>query len=92
MRKIKTGKVEISSDEFNPKKGKFRVNMFVDLDVIDEIRKLAETEHMPYQTWINRKLRELVEGKATGLTEKDIAKLIDARLEKRVDKKVLKRA
>ena len=41
MRKIKTGNVEISPDEFNPKKGKFRVNMFVDLDVVDEIR-LAE--------------------------------------------------
>jgi hypothetical protein len=93
MKKIKTGKVEIGEDEFNPKKGKFRVNMFVDLDVIDEIRKLAGAEHMPYQTWINRKLRELVEGRSmSALTEEDIARMIDARLEKRVDKKVLKRA
>lgn len=60
-KKIKTGKVEIGVDEFNPKKGKFRVNMYVDLDVIDEIRKLASKEHMPYQTWINRKLRAIVE-------------------------------
>ena len=93
MKKIKTGKVEIGADEFNPKKGKFRVNMFVDLDVIDQIRELADKEHMPYQTWINRKLRDLVDGKnhAT-FSEEDIARIVDERLEERVDKKVLKRA
>ena len=94
MKKVKTGKVEIGADEFNPKKGKFRVNMFVDLDVIDAIRKRAADEHMPYQTWINRKLRELIEGGvATGqFTIQEIERLIDERLEERVDKKVLKRA
>jgi len=59
MKKIKTGKVEIGRDEFNPKKGKFRVNMFVDLDVVDEIRKRAAKRRIPYQTLINQKLREL---------------------------------
>jgi hypothetical protein len=94
MKKVKTGKVEIGADEFNPKKGKFRVNMFVDLDVIDAIRKRAADEHMPYQTWINRQLRALVEGgaSAAGLTAEDIERLIDERLEQRVDKKALKRA
>lgn len=94
MKKIKTGKVEIGQDEFNPKKGKFRMNMFVDLDVIDQIRKLASAEHMPYQTWINRKLRDLVEGQVnqSSLNKKDIIQLMDERIERRVDKKVLKRA
>ena len=94
MKKIKTGKVEIGPDEFNSKKGKFRVNMFVDLDVIDEVRRLAAAEHMPYQTWINRKLRSLIEGSPSGsaLTEADIARLVDEQIEKRVDKKALKRA
>ncbi len=93
MKKIKTGKVEIGEDEFNPKKGKFRVNMFVDLDIVDEIRKRADSEHMPYQTWINRKLREIIDGR-TGIsfTEEDIARMIDERLEERVNKKALKRA
>ena len=59
MKKIKTGNVEIGPDEFNPKKGKFRVNMFVDLDVVDEIRKVAARSHVPYQTLINQKLREI---------------------------------
>lgn len=94
MKKIKTGNIEVGPDEFNPKKGKFRVNMFVDLDVIDAIRQRAHAEHMPYQTWINRKLRELIEEKIDrpALTEKEIAKLVDKRIEKRVDKKFLKRA
>ncbi len=59
MKKIKTGNVEIGPDEFNPKNGKFRVNMFVDLDVVDEIRKVAAKRHIPYQTLINQKLREV---------------------------------
>jgi len=94
MRKIKSGKIEIGSDEFNPRKGKFRVNMFVDLDVIDEIRKLAESERMPYQTWINRRLRDLVENRSSrhSLSAEDIEKMIDERLDERVSKKALKRA
>ena len=59
MKKIKTGNIEIGPEEFDPKKGKFRVNMFVDLDVVDEIRKVAAKRHVPYQTLINQKLREI---------------------------------
>ena len=59
MKKIKTGSIEIGPNEFNPKQGKFRVNMFVDLDVVDEIRKVAAKRHIPYQTLINQKLREV---------------------------------
>lgn len=93
MKKIKTGKVEIGPDEFNPKKGKFRVNMFVDLDVIDQIRKVATAEHMPYQTWINRNLRDLVEKRISSpsLTETDITRLVDNRIEHRVQERALKK-
>jgi predicted DNA binding CopG/RHH family protein len=59
MKKIKTGNVDVGPNEFNPKKGKFRVNMFIDLDVVEEIRKTAEKKHVPYQTLINQKLREI---------------------------------
>ena len=59
MKKIKTGKVEIGSNEFNPKNGKFRLNMLLDLDVVDQIRKVAASKHVPYQTLINQRLREL---------------------------------
>jgi len=65
MKKIKTGNVEIDPDEFDPKNGKFRVNMFVDLDVVDEIRRVAAKRNVPYQTLINQKLREVFLSEAT---------------------------
>jgi len=65
VRKIKTGNIEIGPNEFSSKHGKFRVNMFVDLDVVDEIRKAAAKRHLPYQTLINQKLREIFMDEAT---------------------------
>jgi predicted DNA binding CopG/RHH family protein len=65
MKKIKTGNIEIDADEFNPKHSKFRVNMFVDLDVVDEIRRVAAQRNIPYQTLINQKLREIFLDEAT---------------------------
>ncbi len=65
MKKIKTGNIEISPDEFNPRRGKFRVNMFVDLDVVDEIRRCAAKRYVPYQTLINQKLREIFMNEVT---------------------------
>jgi hypothetical protein len=59
MKKIKTGNVDVGPEEFHPKRGKFRVNMFVDLDVVDEIRKVAIKRRIPYQSLINQKLREI---------------------------------
>ncbi len=60
--KISYGNVDLPADEFEPKNGKFRVTMFLDLDLLDEIRKRAEAEGVGYQTWINKNLRELVFG------------------------------
>lgn len=73
MKKIRTGNVEIGPDEFNSKRGKFRVNMFVDLDVVDEIRKIAAKRHVPYQTLINQKLREVFMNEAS--LEERVAKI-----------------
>lgn len=84
---IKYGTIEIDEDEFNPKHAKFRVNMFMDMDVLDKIRELAAKEHTPYQTWINKKLREIVEGdKIFSITKEEIFSMIDERL-KEVKKK-----
>lgn len=59
-KKIKYGNVELPEEAFNPKNAKFRVTMFVDLDVLDEIRKRAAKEGLPYQTFINQLLRRTV--------------------------------
>ncbi|MFN7685330.1 MAG: CopG family antitoxin [Oligoflexia bacterium] len=57
--KIQHGKVDLlDNNAFNPKETKFRVSMFIDLDVLDEIRKRARAKGLPYQTYINQYLRE----------------------------------
>ncbi len=61
-KKIKYGKVELPEEAFNPKNAKFRVTMFVDLDVLDEVRKKASKKGLPYQTYLNQMLREMVFG------------------------------
>jgi predicted DNA binding CopG/RHH family protein len=52
----------IGADELDAKNGKFRVTMFIDLDLLDEIRKRAGDKRLPYQTYINQLLREQVLG------------------------------
>ena len=62
-KKTKAPKADVlDAADFNPRHGKFRVTMFIDLDVLDELRKRAATKHMPYQTFINQLLREFAFG------------------------------
>ena len=59
---LRYGSVDLPSEAFDPKNAKFRVTMFVDLDVLDEIRRRAAKKSLPYQTYINQILRERVFG------------------------------
>jgi len=56
------GSVSLPDNAFNPKETKFRVTMFMDLDVLDLIRKKAKERGLPYQTFINQSLRDLFVG------------------------------
>ncbi|MCM2279481.1 MAG: BrnA antitoxin family protein [Oligoflexia bacterium] len=57
--KIQYGKTDLLDDEaFNPKETKFRVSMFIDLDVLEVVRERAKAKGLPYQTYINQYLRE----------------------------------
>jgi predicted DNA binding CopG/RHH family protein len=57
--KIEYGKSDLLSDEaFNPRETKFRVSMFIDLDVLEVIRERAKSKGLPYQTYINQYLRD----------------------------------
>lgn len=59
--KIELGKKDVlDHDEFDPKHAKFRVTMFIDLPVLETIRKEAKAKGLPYQTYINQLLREHV--------------------------------
>jgi predicted DNA binding CopG/RHH family protein len=61
-KKIRYGKFGLPEDAFNPRETKFRVTMFVDLDVLDKIREMAKYRGLPYQTYINQMLRDAVFG------------------------------
>lgn len=39
--------------------GKQRLNMWIDMDLLDEIKKKASNQDLGYQTLINKSLREL---------------------------------
>ena len=56
------GNVSLPEDAFNNKETKFRVTMYLDLDVLDQIRKLAKDRCLPYQTYLNQHLRDTVLG------------------------------
>jgi predicted DNA binding CopG/RHH family protein len=60
--RIEHGNVELPENEFDPRQAKFRVTMWVDLDLLDEVRKRAGADGMKYQPWINKKLRETILG------------------------------
>ena len=81
-KKIKYGKKDVlTEDDFDPKNGKFRVTMFIDLDVLDELRKRAARKGLPYQTYINQTLRELTFGSEQ---EDRVREIVRDELKKRV--------
>lgn len=55
--------------------------MWLDLDLLDEVRKLAMKESMKYQPWINQKLRDIVLDEAATV-EKKIRTIANAVMEK----------
>jgi len=79
-KKIKYGKIDLPKEAFDTKNAKFRVTMFVDLDVLDEIRKKASKKGLPYQTYINQLLREVAIGSEE---EERIRKIVREELSKK---------
>ena len=58
MAKIKLSKKNaISPDEFESKYAKERISIWLDEDLLDEIRKIAKDNNKKYQTLINEILR-----------------------------------
>ncbi|MBF0315614.1 MAG: hypothetical protein HQK52_19495 [Oligoflexia bacterium] len=64
----------LSDEDMNPRNFKARINTFIDLDVLDEIRKQAAEKGLKYQTLLNLTLREVFVTKKrslNALTEED---------------------
>ncbi len=64
-KKIEYGTEDIEADEFDSKNAKFRVTAFIDLEVVEALRKQARAQGKGYQTLMNEVLREAVLGESS---------------------------
>jgi hypothetical protein len=69
---IEYGDVDIPDEAFRPENVRMRISIMVPEDIVNRIKDLAAAESMPYQTFINRLLRDATMGE----------KSIDARLQR----------
>jgi uncharacterized protein (DUF4415 family) len=51
---------KIEKDEFDPKNIKIRVTTFIDLDILEALKKEAARSGKKYQTLLNEKLRKTI--------------------------------
>jgi predicted DNA binding CopG/RHH family protein len=77
--KSKKPAVEIPADEFSPENVRFRVTMFIQEDVLNEVRKRAAQKGLPYQTYINLLLREQMFGSEL---EQKVRKIVQDEIKK----------
>lgn len=61
--KKKAPRPQLSDEDLLPENVKIRVNMFMDLDVVEHFKALSKELGLGYQTLINQALREHVSGK-----------------------------
>ena len=59
-----------------PQKGKTRITIYIDTDVIDEFRDRADKAGYGYQTVINQVLREHLNKSSTPLDEETLRRVI----------------
>lgn len=52
----------LTEDDLLPENIKIRVNMFMDLDIVDHFRAQAKRKGLGYQTLINQALRDYISG------------------------------
>ena len=55
---MSSSKNKLSAEDLEPSKGKGRVTMYMDLDVLKAVREEAKFLKLGYQTYINQILRE----------------------------------
>ena len=59
-----------------PQKGKTRINIYIDDDVLEEFRKRAEEAGRGYQTMINEALRQYLGKDITPLDENTLRRVL----------------
>jgi uncharacterized protein (DUF4415 family) len=59
-----------------PQKGKTRINIYIDNDVLEEFRKRADEAGRGYQTMINKALRQYLGKDITPVDEKTLRRVL----------------
>jgi uncharacterized protein (DUF4415 family) len=59
-----------------PQKGKTRINIYIDNDVLEEFRKRADEGGRGYQTMINEVLRQYLGKDSTPVDEKTLRRVL----------------
>jgi uncharacterized protein (DUF4415 family) len=65
-----------------PQKGKTRITIYIDDDVLEEFRKLADNSGTGYQTMINKALREHLGKSKKPLDEETLRRVIREEIKK----------
>jgi len=81
------GNVELNDVELEPRHVKVRVTTMVDEDVLNALKKIANSKGRKYQTVLNQVLRSFVEQKKRSKTapigEKQIREIVREEIKKR---------
>lgn len=73
--KIEFGNVELPATEFDAKNVKQRITTYIDKDVLEGLKAMAEKSGEGYQTLMNKILRQFVTSEGKLLTENDLSLL-----------------
>ena len=63
------GDVEVSDEDLKIENAKVRVNTWVDMDIVQELKRKAKLENTKYQTLLNSLLRESLFEKKVSLDD-----------------------
>lgn len=72
---INYGNKDVVTEELDIKKAKVKVSMFLDGDLLLEVKEQAQKSGVKYQTFINQTLRQVFMGEPTRFDSKDYGEL-----------------
>ncbi len=74
-KQINYGKKDVVTEELDISKAKVKVSMFLDGDLLVEIKEQAKISGVKYQTFINQTLRQIFMDESTRFDSKDYSDL-----------------
>jgi len=74
-KEINYGEKDVVTEELDIKQAKVKVSMFLDGDLLTEIKEQAKLSGVKYQTFINQTLRQVFMDESTRFDSKDYSDL-----------------